>query len=122
MFEPGHLHHASPPGPAGQPAFSVDIHYEVRRDAQEGLMLHFRMLGEVAGKTFEEAFELHRDTAYNFASVASRLAAKHGLHPDFGPILRDHEDFDNMFEDIRAKLDAHSGDPVDLDHLYKDGL
>jgi len=119
MFEPGHLHRASLPN---QPAFSIDLYYEVRRDSQEGTMLHFRMRGEVAGKTFEEEFELHRDTAYNFASVATRIAAKHGLPQSFGPILREHKEFDEMFEDIRAKLKAYSGEPVDLDHLGKDRL
>jgi len=37
-------------------------------------------------------------------------------------ISHEHEEFDQMFEDIRQRLDAHSGDPVDLDHLQKDGL
>ncbi|WP_137818773.1 DUF5064 family protein [Pseudomonas sp. 2FG] len=119
MFEPGHLHRAGLPGLTGQPEFSIDLYYEVRNDPKEGALLHFRMLGEVAGKTFEEEFELRRDMAFNFASVATRIAAKHGLHPSFGPILRNHKEFDEMFEDIRVKLHAHSGEPVDLDRLLK---
>ena len=122
MFEPGHLHRANAIGTAEQPVFSIDLYYEVRQDPNEGAMLHLRMVGEVAGKAFEEVFELHRDTAFNFASVASRLAQKHGLPPEHSLILHGHREYDLMFEDIRTKLGSHSGDPVDLDHLEKDGL
>lgn len=121
MFEPGHLHRANSIATAEMPLFSVDLYYEVRQDPSEGAMLHMRMQGQVDGKAFEEVFELHRDTAYNFASVASRLAHKHGL-PTSSLIMRSHSEFDQMFEDIRAKLGAHSGEPVNLDHLQKDGL
>nr|WP_298143779.1 DUF5064 family protein [uncultured Pseudomonas sp.] len=122
MFEPGHLHRANSIGTAEQPVFTIDLYYEVRQDPTEGAMLHMRMVGEVAGKAFEENFELHRDTAFNFASVASRLAQKHGLPPEHNLIMHRHGEYDLMFEDIRAKLGSHSGDPVDLDHLEKDGL
>lgn len=122
MFEPGHLHRANPFASAEQPVFSIDLYYEVRNDPAEGPMLHMRLQGEVAGKVFEEEFELHRDTAFNFASVASRLAQKHGLPSGSSLIMRGHHEYDLMFEDIRAKLGSHSGDPVNLDHLEKDGL
>ncbi|MCZ4321744.1 DUF5064 family protein [Pseudomonas anguilliseptica] len=122
MFEPGHLHRANTLGTAETPLFSVDLHYEVRQDPAEGPMLHMRMHGQVNGKAFEEVFELHRDTAYNFASVATRLAHKHGMPTNRGLIMRSHAEYDLMFEDIRAKLGAHSGEPVNLDHLEKDGL
>lgn len=46
---------------------------------------------------------------------------KHGLPPDAGPTLRDHEAFDAMFEDIRGPLQVEPGEPVDLDRLLKDG-
>ncbi|WP_439887888.1 DUF5064 family protein [Pseudomonas sp. MBLB4123] len=122
MFEPGHLHRVNPVATADQPKFSIDLHYEVRQDPVEGPMLHMRLHGEVAGKAFEEEFELHRDTAFNFASVASRIARKHGLPAGTSLLLRDHQEYDHMFADIRAKLGSHTGDPVDLDHLEKDGL
>ncbi|MBU0809709.1 DUF5064 family protein [Pseudomonas sp. MIL19] len=122
MFEPGHLHRANSIATAEMPLFSVDLYYEVRQDPSEGAMLHMRMQGQVDGKAFEEVFELHRDTAYNFASVASRLGHKHGLPTNSSLIMRSHSEFDQMFEDIRAKLGAHSGEPVNLDHLQKDGL
>lgn len=122
MFEPGHLHRANTVATAGSALFSVDLYYDVRLDPIEGPMLHMRMQGQVDGKVFEEVFELHRDTAFNFASVATRLARKNGVPTNRGLIMRNHAEYDLMFEDIRAKLNAHSGEPVNLDHLEKDGL
>ena len=122
MFEPGHLHRANLPSMPGVQEFALDLYYEVRPDPVEGLMLHFRMTGEIDGKPFAEEFQLHRDTAFNFASTATRIAAKHGLHPSFGAVLRNHHEYDLMFADIREKLKAHPGDPVNLDHLLKDGF
>ena len=119
MFEPGHLHLASQPG---QTAYAIDLCYEVRNDSGEGPMMHFRMQGQIAGKAFGEEFELHRDTAFNFASIASRIAARHGLPANHSLIMRGHADFDRMFEDIRNKLGARPGDAVDFDHLQRDGL
>jgi hypothetical protein len=119
MFEPGHLHRTNLPG---MPEFAVDIYYEVRNDAEQGMMMHFRMVGNFAGNAFEDEFELHRDTAFNFASSITRLAAKHGFHPAFGAVLRNHQEYDQMFDDIREKLKAIPGEPVNLDHLLKDGF
>lgn len=117
MFEPGHLHRASQ---SGEIDYSVDLYYEVRSDPKEGEMLHFRMKGQIDGKAFEDEFELHRDTAFNFASVATRVAAKHGLPTNHSLIMRGHDEFDRMFEDIRDKLGTKSGDAVDFDHLERD--
>ncbi len=122
MFEPGHLHRSNLPGENGQPGYSIDFYYEVRQDPQEGAMLHGRLVGEIDGQHFEEVFEMHRDTAFNFASVISRLVAKHGLHPNASPIMRAHQEYDAIFEDIRAKLHAKPGEAVNLDHLQSDGL
>ena len=122
MFEPGHLHRSSVGALPGTPEFAVDIYYEVRQDAAEGVMLHFRMVGQIEGKQFAEEFELHRDTAFNFASSIMRIASKHGFHPNFGPVLRNHKEYDLMFDDIRNKLKAVPGEPVNLDHLLKDGF
>ncbi len=124
MFESGHLHlhHLSFPGlPDGQ-EFSIDVHYEVRSDAQEGQMLHMFMKGAVDGKAFEETFELHRDDAFNFATKISRIAERHGRQPHFGSVFVDHKDFDAMFADIRRLLDLKPGEPMNLDHLGQDGL
>lgn len=122
MFEPGHLHRSSPPGLVGLPNYSIDFYYEVRQDSREGPMLHGRLVGEIDGKPFEEVFEMHRDTAFNFASVISHLVAKHGLAPNHSPIMRAHEEYDAIFEDIRAKLHVQPGEAVNFDHLKRDGL
>ena len=122
MFEPGHLHRRNPPGLGGQPGYSIDFYYEVREDSQEGSMLHGRLVGEIEGRAFEEVFEMHRDTAFNFASVISRVAAKHGFPTNHSLIMRGHDEFDRMFNDIRDKLGAKPGETVNFDHLEKDGL
>ena len=122
MFEPGHFHRSNSVATGDVPVYAIDLHYDIRQDAAEGPMLQMSVKGEIDGTAFEEAFELHRDTAFNFASVVSRLAHKHGLPTTVVLINHEHEAFDQMFEDIRHRLDAHSGDPVDLDHLEKDGL
>lgn len=122
MYEPGHLYRGNSLATGDTPTYAIDLHYEVRKDAAEGPMLHMTLKGDIAGTAFEESFELHRDTAFNFASMVSRLAHKHGLPTHVVLISHEHEEFDLMFEDIRQRLDAHSGDPVDLDHLEKDGL
>lgn len=117
MFEPGHYRHANTVATADVPLFSVDLFYKVRQDAVQGPMLHVQMKGQVDGKAFEDVFELPRDTAFNFASVATRLAHKHGLPTNSSLIMRSHAEYDLMFEDIRSKLGVVSGDPVNLDHL-----
>lgn len=122
MFEPGHLHLSDSSGSTGQPGYVIDFHYEVRQDPSEGAMLHCRLVGEIAGKAFDEQFEMHRDTAFNFASVLSRRLIKHGLHPNASPIMRGHKEYDAIFEDIRTRLKAKPGEAVNLDHLEQDGL
>ncbi|MBP8236929.1 MAG: DUF5064 family protein [Pseudomonas sp.] len=116
------MHRSSDGTMPGMPEFSADIYYDVRNDPAQGPMMHFRMVGEIDGKPFEDEFELHRDTAFNFASSIGRIATKHGLHARFGAVLRNHKEYDQMFEDIRAKLKAVPGEPVDLDHLLADGF
>lgn len=120
MFTPGHLHRDNldlPPAMRHAPPFSVDFDYAVRQDAERGAMLHMRLAGEVDGKPFTEEFELYRDVAYNFASVATRIAARHGLPIKASPVMRGHDEYDKVFADIRAKLHAKPGEPVNLDHV-----
>lgn len=119
MFEPGHLHRASLPG--DQPAWRLDLHYDVRQDPREGPMLHLRISGALEGKPFTEELRLHRDTAANFASQVARVAERHGLPlAEHSPILPAHEEYDRMFEDIRDKLALEPGEPVDLEHVQQD--
>lgn len=120
MFTPGHLHRSNlalPEQLRHAPPFTLDFYYEVRLDSQQGPMLHMRLVGDIDGRPVDEAFELHRDLAFNFASAVSRVAAKHGLPPNAGPIMRGHTEYDRVFEDILEKLQIQPGDPVDLEHI-----
>lgn len=121
MFKPGHLHRAFS-GIPGMPVGHVDVFYEVRQDAAEGALMHFKVAGDLDGKTFSEEFDMHRDTAFNFASLIGKAVTKQGLPSNVSPIMRNHKEYDAMFEDIRSKLGAKSGEAVNLDHLEADGL
>ena len=119
MFEPGHLHRTSLPGDT--PTWRLDLHYDIQQDPQEGPMLHLRISGELEGRTFTQELRLHRDTALNFASQVTRIAAHHGLPvAEHSPILPDHAEYDRMFEDIRERLALQPGEAVDLDHVQQD--
>lgn len=122
MFEPGHWHHANPIASVEAPAYSIDLFYEVRQDPTEGAMLAMRLEGHVSGQSFSESFELHRDSAFNFASVVSRAAQKYGLPTASGMIKHGHHEYDLVYEDIRIKLGLKPGEPINLDHLAKDGF
>jgi hypothetical protein len=121
MFEPGHLHR-SLSGLPGMPELIIDVFYEVHSDPVEGMLMHFKVTGTIDGKPFTEEFDMHRDTAFNFASLIAKAVSKQGLPATASPIMRNHKEYDAMFEDIRAKLGAKSGEPVNLDNLEKDGL
>ena len=121
MFEPGHLHRAFS-GVPGLPVGHVDVFYEVRQDAAEGALMHFKVAGDLDGKIFSEEFDMHRDTAFNFASLIAKVVVKQGLPSAVSPIMRNHKEYDAMFEDIRNKLGAKSGEAVSLANLEKDGL
>ncbi|MCM2331188.1 MAG: DUF5064 family protein [Pseudomonas sagittaria] len=112
MFEPGHVHVFNPVAALGLPTYNVDLHYEVRPGAKEGPVVHFRMAGEIAGKSFEDEFEMSHDTVFNFASMVGKVAARHGMPVNHSPVLRHHKEFDATFEDIRAKLKAIIGGPL----------
>lgn len=112
MFQPGHVHLTNPVGSFGLPPYNIDSYYEVRPGAKEGPVVHFRMVGEIAGKPFEEEFEMSHDTVFNFASTIGKVAAKHGMPVNHSPVLRHHKEFDATFEDLRAKLKAIIGGPL----------
>jgi hypothetical protein len=120
MFQTGHWHSANTLATPDTPLYSLDLYYQVREDLNEGPMLHLRLTGMVAGKGFSEEFELHRDTAFNFASVATRIAQRHGLPTNRSLIMRGHQEYDLVFEDIRRKLGLASGEPINLDHVAQD--
>ncbi|WP_142580012.1 DUF5064 family protein [Pseudomonas koreensis] len=120
MFTPGRLHRSSTSGIAGVPEYSIDVIYEVRRDPKEGMLMHFKMVGEVSGRSFTEEFDMHRDTAFNFASRVAKTAVKHGVPANASLIMRGHKEYDAMFEDIRDKLGVQPGEPVNLDNAEND--
>ncbi|HEY8331935.1 MAG TPA: DUF5064 family protein [Pseudomonas sp.] len=112
MFEPGHIHVANPVAALGLPTYAADLYYEVRTGAKEGPVVHFRMAGEIAGKPFEEEFEMSHDTVFNFASTMGGVAAKHGMPINHSPVLRHHKEFDAIFKDLRAKLKVAVNGPL----------
>jgi Domain of unknown function (DUF5064) len=116
MFEPGHLHISRTPLQPDDFGYDINIHYEVRQDAQSGTSMHFSMDGEINGKAFTDEFELPKDMAFNFASEAFHVAVKHGM-PKGADLRTMHGQYDAMFEDIRDQLDVKSGDPVKPEHL-----
>ncbi|QLF93325.1 DUF5064 family protein [Pseudomonas sp. ABC1] len=117
MFTPGQLTLQYLPLLPGEVAYDLALAYEVRRDAHGETVVHFDMSGEIAGKRFQETFELPRDLAYNFASNATRIAIKHGLpHSAVHPV-RSHRQYDLMFADLRQKLNAQPGEPIRLQYL-----
>ncbi|HEY0289963.1 MAG TPA: DUF5064 family protein [Pseudomonas sp.] len=114
MFEPGHLHVTHSAFQPSDVSYNIHIRYELSQNTETGTGMRFFIEGEIDGKAFNDEFELHKDKAYNFASEASHITAKHGLPRNTN--LHDlHGQYDAMFEDIRHKLDMKSGDPVDLE-------
>jgi hypothetical protein len=109
-FVPGRLHRANQNPLDGQPPYCVDLHYTIMSDPQEGAIVQMRLVGEVDGQHFEELFSLPRSSAYNFGSVATRLAHKHGMSRDNGLIKYNHKLYDLMYADIRDRLTSCSAD------------
>lgn len=116
MYQPGHLHLEHAPVQSHDVAYQLDIRYEVAQ-AEHGRAMHFTIQGEIAGKPVDASFDLPRDMAFNFASSIDHVAREHGLPKTQVIPVSLHKQYDAMFEDIRAKLDLHSGEPVDPEHL-----
>lgn len=117
MFEPGHLHLSHSALQKTDHSFDIHLRYQRVEDPAMGTCMSFDMQGEIDGKPFSESFQLPRDLAFNFAQNASRIAIRHGLPNPAGLPIAQHQDYDRMFEDIRAQLHAQSGEPVKPDHL-----
>lgn len=116
MSEPGHLHITRAPLQPSDFGYDINVEYQVVNDPVTGTAMHFSMHGEINGAAFTEEFELPRDMACNFASNCFHLAQKHGL-PKTANIISMHHKYDAMFEDIRQRLDLHSGEAVKPEHL-----
>ena len=114
MFEPGHLHLSRIQLLPTDTGFNLDIHYSV--DAQRS-GVEFVVEGEINPQAVRESFSLPRDTAFNFASNIDHLLRRHGVLTREFMSLSAHHEYDAMFEDIRAQLDAWKGEAIDPDHL-----
>jgi|GEM_PF-133337 len=117
LFEPGRLHlqHA-----ALQPndfSYEVNLYYEVLDDAGRGRYVQFKVEGHINEKTFQDEFQLGKDDWYNFASSADHIARKNGLPATSVLAVSLHHHYDAVFEDIRSKIGAQSGDCVSPEHL-----
>ncbi|MFF7705997.1 DUF5064 family protein [Pseudomonas sp. NPDC007930] len=113
MYQPGHLHleHI-----ASQP-HDVAYHLDIRYDVQQGSGVHFTVQGSIAGKPLDAAFDLPRDLAYNFASEIDKVARKHGLPKTQVVPVSLHKQYDEMFEDIRHKLNMQPGECLSPERL-----
>jgi hypothetical protein len=115
-FEPGHLHIERHALNKDDYSYNLSIDYEVSQDPKEGEGMLFKMHGTVGDKELKEEFFLPKDQAFDFARHAMHIAQKYGL-PKEANIASMHKTYDEMFEDVRAKLDVKSGDPIKPEHL-----
>lgn len=78
---------------------------------------HFHLSGQVGQRMVEEKFSMHRDEAYNFLAEIDHRLRRYGVPLPKASVFTHHEDYDQMFEDLREKLHTQPGDPIDLDRL-----
>jgi hypothetical protein len=115
-FVPGHLHIERHALNKDDHSYALSLDYEVAQDPQEGNGMQFRLHGTVQDTALDETFFLAKDQAFDFARHATRIAHQYGLPSNDG-LVSAHASYDAMFEDVRAQLDVHSGDPVKPEHL-----
>ncbi|MGA8137713.1 MULTISPECIES: DUF5064 family protein [Pseudomonas] len=115
-FTPGHLHIERHALNKDDFSYNLSFDYEVAQDPKEGTGMRFTLHGTIEGKSLDESFFMPKDQAFDFARVASHIAQKYGM-PKNASIISLHKYYDEMFEDVRAKLDVKSGDPMKLEHL-----
>lgn len=115
MFRPGNLEVIR--DPVGHWAgYRIDLAYEVEQREWE-TYVRFDLKGEIDGRSFHECFELHRDVAYNFLHSACRCLRRHGFEPRLMLPLVQHREYERVFADLREKLHAVPGTPVDLERF-----
>ncbi|WP_166359229.1 DUF5064 family protein [Pseudomonas akapageensis] len=114
-FEPGHLHverHALTPQ---DHSYDLKVDYTVDKDPSKGKGVRFTVHGQIQGKELKEEFFLPKEEAFNFTRDFSKIFEKYGVPRDQQiQVHVNNPIYDKMFEDIRAKLDHKSGDPVDI--------
>lgn len=118
-YEPGHVHIQRAALNRDDHSYDLNIEYETAQDPAEGQGIHFRMHGSIEGKAVDEQFFLARDQVLpSFLMLLTRKAQAFLAAPKkFENLGSPHKIYDFMFEDIRAKLDVKSGDPIKPEHL-----
>ncbi|WP_416422651.1 DUF5064 family protein [Pseudomonas sp. App30] len=117
QFEPGHLHIQRTALQPTDFSYDIKLDYQVLHEASRGKYVQFDVEGHINDKTFKDQFELGKDDWYNFASAADHIARKNGLPTTSVLSLSMHSHYDAVFEDIRSKIGAQSGDAVSPEHL-----
>lgn len=119
QYQPGHVHIERTALNNNDHSYDLNIHYEVAQDPKEGRGIEFRLHGSIEGKTVDEKFFLAKDQVLpSFLSVTTRKAQAYlPAHKKFETLGSPHKLYDAMFEDIRAKLNVKSGDPIKPEHL-----
>lgn len=117
IFEPGHLHIERHALNDHDVSYDLKISYEVTQDPAKGKGVQFQMIGSIQGTELKEQFWLPKEEAYNFARNITQIAEKYGIPKAYSSIGSQHKYYDQMFEDVRAKLNMQSGDPVDIKHF-----
>ncbi|WP_449434682.1 DUF5064 family protein [Pseudomonas putida] len=119
QYQPGHVHIERTALNKNDHSYDLNIEYEAATDPKEGRGIQFHMHGKIEGKEVEERFFLAKDQVLpSFLSITSRKAQAYlAPHQKFETLGSPHKLYDAMFEDIRAKLDVKSGDPIKPEHL-----
>ncbi|MCP8464920.1 DUF5064 family protein [Pseudomonas sp. ZM23] len=97
--------------------YVIRLSYQVENPASRDALVKFELDGEIDGQPFQDGFDLPGDIAFNFASSATRVLRRHGLRVCQGPVLRFRKEHDRVFDDLRRKLGAEPGKPVDLQRM-----
>ncbi|MGN8251973.1 DUF5064 family protein [Pseudomonas sp. SMV7] len=119
QYHPGHVHIERTALNKNDHSYDLNIEYEAVSDPKEGRGIQFKMHGNIEGKTVDEKFFLAKDQVLpNFLMVLSRKAQSYLAPPKkFESLGSPHKLYDQMFADIREKLDVKSGDPIKPEHL-----
>jgi hypothetical protein len=78
---------------------------------------HFSLTGQVGQRSVQERFSMHRDEAYNFLAEIDHRLRHYGVPLPKASVFTRHKDYDQMFEDLRQKLNMQPGEPIDLERL-----
>ncbi|KAF1311093.1 DUF5064 domain-containing protein [Pseudomonas sp. SG-MS2] len=119
QYQSGHVHIERTALNANDHSYDLSIEYEATQDPREGRGIQFHMRGSIEGKEVSETFFLPKDQVLpSFLMILSRKAQSHlPPHKKFETLSSPHKIYDQMFEDIRAKLDVKSGDSIKPEHL-----